>query len=212
MQRIRQELAAGASAKIQYRVRNKAGEYLWLEGTVTNLVEEPSIRGFVVNFHDITEHYEAEQALRASEQKFRAIWDNTQDAMLIVNDEMQYVEVNPAACALYGVTREELLTRSMSDFVTPEKKDTVRTSLQKLVKQGQRNGHFQMRNADHTLREIEYSARANILPGLHLSVMRDVTERNRAEEDLISQNQSTREAAPAIKMDFDRTNIWTKLL
>ncbi len=186
IQRQKQEVLnePGARRTMQFRTRHKDGSWRWVELTMTNLLSDPTVGSLVVNFRDITERHQAEQTMRESEQKFRAVWDNTLDAMLLVNDEMQYVDANPAACQLYGVTREELLTRAMTDFVTPEKRDSARISLQKLVKRGARKGHFQMTKADYTLHEIEYSAQANILPGLHLSAMRDVTERNRAEEAL----------------------------
>jgi PAS domain S-box-containing protein len=174
----------GARQTMQFRTQHKNGTWQWLEVTLTNLLEEPSVGAIVVNFRDITEHHQSELALRQSEEKFRAIWDNAMDAMLIVNDDMQYVDANPAACALYGVTREELVRHSMADFVTPEKRQEARRSLTKLIRLGERKGNFNLRRPDHSIHEIEYNARANFLPGLHLSMMRDVTERNRAEEAL----------------------------
>lgn len=182
----------GASRSLQFRTLHKDGAWRWLEVTMTNLLEQPDVAGIVVNFRDITERQASEKALRESEEKFRAIWDNALDGMLIVNDEMQYVDANPAACKLYGVTREELLAQTMADFVRPDNKDAARRSLQKLVAQGERTGHFQLRRSDHTLHEIEYNARANFLPGLHLSMMRDVTERHRAEESLRSSEEQYR--------------------
>jgi PAS domain S-box-containing protein len=174
----------GVRRTLQFRTKHKNGDWRWLEVTLTNLLDEPSVRAIVINFRDITEQQQQELALRQSEERFRAIWDNAMDGMLIVNDDMQYVDANPAACALYGVTREELIRRSMADFVTAEKRQEARRSLTKLIRLGERKGHFHLRRPDHSIREIEYNARANFLPGLHLSMMRDVTERNRAEEAL----------------------------
>ena len=182
----------GASRSLQFRTRHKDGAWRWLEVTMTNLLEQPDVEGVVLNFRDITERQASEKAVRESEEKFRAIWNNALDGMLIVNDDMQYVDANPAACKLYGVTREELLAQTMADFVKPDNKETARRSLQKLVEQGERTGHFQLLRSDHTLHEIEYNARANFLPGLHLSIMRDVTERHRAAESLRSSEEQYR--------------------
>ena len=182
----------GASRSLQFRTRHKNGTWRWLEVTMTNLLDQPDVASVVVNFRDITERQASEKAVRESEEKFRAIWDNALDGMLIVNDDMQYVDANPAACKLYGVTREELLAQTMADFVRPENKDAARRSLQKLIAQGERTGHFQLRRSDHTLHEIEYNARANFLPGMHLSMMRDVTERYRAAESLRSSEEQYR--------------------
>ena len=182
----------GKQITIEHRVRHKDGTWRWLESRATNLLDDPAVGAVVVNFHDITERYESEHAVRQSEEKFRAIWDSALDAMLIVNDEMQYVDANPAACKLFGVTRAQLLTQTMADYVRSGRKDSARLSLSKLVEQGERKGHFQMRHKDHTLREIEYNARAHFLPGLHLSIMRDVTEQHRATEALRASEEQYR--------------------
>ncbi len=51
---------------IQARVRHQDGNWRWLEGTGSNCLAHPSMRGIVVNFHDITEAKVAEAALRKS--------------------------------------------------------------------------------------------------------------------------------------------------
>ncbi|MBI1763177.1 MAG: PAS domain S-box protein [Acidobacteria bacterium] len=192
--RAREEVGQtpGASRSLQFRTQHKDGSWRWLEVTMTNLLQQPDVGSIIVNFRDITERRASEVAVRESEEKFRAIWDNALDGMLIVNDDMQYVDANPAACRLYGVTRAELLAQTMADFVKPDNKDVARRSLQKLVEQGERTGHFQLLRSDHTLHEIEYNARANFLPGLHLSMMRDVTERHRAAESLRTSEEQYR--------------------
>lgn len=182
----------GARRTLEFRARHKTGGWRRLEVTMTNLLADPSVGAVVVNFRDISERYESERALRESEEKFRAIWDGALDAMLIVNDDMQYVDANPAACALYGVSRDELIACSMADFVAPEKRTEARRSLSKLIRQGERSGHFHLVRSDHTIHQIEYSARANFLPGLHLSVMRDVTEKKRAEDALRASEEQYR--------------------
>ncbi len=186
VQEMRDQVAnhPGQTQMFEVQLRHQDGSWRWLELAATNMVEDPIIGAVVVNFHDITERKQAEDALRQREATFRAIWDHAMDAMLVVNDAMEYVDANPAACELYGVEREDILHRTMADFMPPEKRGSAELSLKKLVARGERKGQFQMLRPDHTIREIEYSARANFMPGFHISVMRDVTERTRAEDQL----------------------------
>src|SRR5919198_413375 len=52
----------GASVTAEYRYRHEDGSWLWLEGTGTNLLGDPGVRGLVANFRDITERKRAEGA------------------------------------------------------------------------------------------------------------------------------------------------------
>jgi signal transduction histidine kinase len=58
-----------------------------------------------------------------------------------------------------------------------------------LIERGKMEGEYQIRRKDGTAVEVEYRAVANILPGLHLSVMRDITERKRAEQQVRKMNE-----------------------
>ncbi len=58
---------SGIGVFFQTRQRHKDGSWRWLEGTATNLLNEPSVQAIVVNYRDITERKQAEEKLRESE-------------------------------------------------------------------------------------------------------------------------------------------------
>jgi PAS domain S-box-containing protein len=55
------------------RQRHRDGTWRWVEATSTNLTNEPAVRGYIVNFRDVTERTHAEQVLRRSEANFRIL-------------------------------------------------------------------------------------------------------------------------------------------
>ena len=113
--------------------------------------------------------------------ELQALFDEALDAMLIADDTGYYVDANPAACELMGVSREEILTRSIADFT---EQDVDFSQLwQWFLEQGRVRGEFRIRRPDGTVRETEYTAVANFVPHRHLSILRDVTERKRIEAD-----------------------------
>ena len=146
----------GVAFEHEYRILRADGTIRWVldlmdtvhDATGNALFEQ----GFIV---DVTER-------RESENLFRAVFDGAYEAMLISNDEGRYVDANPAACELFGRTRDELL--AMDAGAEAEYSEIVRP--------------------DGTVRETEFAARANVLPGMHISVLRDVTERKQLQADL----------------------------
>ena len=133
---------------------------------------------------DITERKQAEGDLRASEQRFRAVFDNALEAMMLFDNNDEYVDVNPAACALLGVPRADLMPRRFSSFVVPGMEGVFQQALSAFLAQGQLRGEFPIRREDGAIRELEFIATANCLPGQHLAIMRDITERKQAEQAL----------------------------
>ena len=59
----------GITIPAEFRFRDKAGSWRWLEATGTNLLTDPSVAGVVVNSRDVTERRSAAEALRESEQR-----------------------------------------------------------------------------------------------------------------------------------------------
>ena len=144
----------------------------------------PSDEGLAVYFRDVTERKRAREALHESEQQLRAVFDNVLDAILIANDDREYLDANPAACKLLGITRDELPGSRLEDFVSEAEREASRAAWREFLKRGRMEGEFRLLRPDGEIRIAEFKAKANFLPGRHLSVLRDVTERKRVEEAL----------------------------
>ena len=69
----------------------------------------PNGDGISVYFHEITARREAEQALRKSEQRFRNLFNQAGDSVMIVDGQLNIVAVNDQACARFGYPRTEFL-------------------------------------------------------------------------------------------------------
>jgi PAS domain S-box-containing protein len=63
----------GGSITVEARVRHKDGSWRWLEGTLRNLIEEPSVGAIVNNYRDITGRKQAEEQLRKNTEDLRAL-------------------------------------------------------------------------------------------------------------------------------------------
>lgn len=109
------------------------------------------------------------------------------DAMLIADDEGRYLDANPAACRLLGLPKAEIIGRTIADFCLPEM--AFEEVWQTFLQQGEMQGEFSLLRADGQQRDVEFSATANFLAHRHLSILRDVSDRKRAEAELQRLNQ-----------------------
>jgi two-component system cell cycle sensor histidine kinase/response regulator CckA len=166
-----------------YRCIRKGGEIVWMEDRFSVVRDD---EGRVVAFEgiarDVTAQKRAEEELRASETRFRTIFDNSLLPMIVFDDERRYVDVNPAACALVGLTRDEMLKLRIDDLSeSPEDAEQLMATLQA---EGQIGGIYRVKAPDGTVRDVEFQAKANIQPGQHLAMAYEVTERKQLEAQL----------------------------
>jgi PAS domain S-box-containing protein len=127
---------------------------------------------------------------------FEAVFAKAADAMVIADDEGTYVEVNDAAAALFGLPRQDLLGRTVHEFA--DQTFDVETAWDGFVSRDVDVGRFTLKRPDGETRILEYAATTDIVPGRHLSVLRDVTERTRRERELQVKDQALTEARVGI--------------
>jgi PAS domain S-box-containing protein len=119
----------------------------------------------------------AEAALLVRERQLRAVFENALDALCTLDDEGRLVEVNAAACRLHGRTRGDLIGREVFPMLALSRAAAA-AAFQHLRREGTLRGEFEIvpPGPGRSPRQVELSAVADILPGLHLGIMRDVTE------------------------------------
>ena len=106
----------GVPMSVELRMRHADGSWRDVEVTSTNLLSDPNARAVMLNTRDVAERKKAEEALRKSERRFRAIFEQCSDALLVHDDTGRMVDCNPEACRSLGYSREELLSLSVEDF------------------------------------------------------------------------------------------------
>jgi PAS domain S-box-containing protein len=133
---------------------------------------------------DITERKRAEEALRESEAKFRSLFDSSPDAVFLTIPDGTITAANPAARAMFGMTEEELCRVGRAGVVAPDE-----TRLAAAIEERARTGRFRAEltfvRKDGTRFDGEVSSViVGGIPARSFVVIRDITERKRAEEEL----------------------------
>jgi PAS domain S-box-containing protein len=147
----------------------------------------PSQDGVSVYYHDITETKRGEIKLAKSEEKYRTIIEQASDGIFIADKNSFIIDANNYGCSMLGYSKEDLLKMKFTELISPEniRKDPVRYD-----ELGSGNT---VRNERKLLRkdgsEILVDISAKILSdGRFQSIVRDITDRKKAEEYLQRSN------------------------
>jgi diguanylate cyclase (GGDEF)-like protein/PAS domain S-box-containing protein len=111
---------AGSSARQEIRTLSPSGEVRQLEVVCTNLLDDPSIHGIIINGKDVTERNEYVVRLQALEERFRVAFEENMAPMSFTDVNDRILDVNDAFCAMVGFTREELLGHDSTPFTYPD--------------------------------------------------------------------------------------------
>ncbi len=100
-----------------FRFKNKNNEWRWIETSLINLLDEPSIQGIVANSRDITERKNIEEALLVTKENYKILFENSPAPMFIFDFEtLQIIDCNQQTLLKYGYTKEEFLQLSIKDL------------------------------------------------------------------------------------------------
>ncbi len=172
-----------------FEIVTKAGERLVVELTTTAIHDKDGkLVGVQGIARDVTERRRAEEALKESEERFRAIFDNATDGILLADlEDRQFHTGNKRICRMLGYTLEELRTLGVAD-IHPEM-DLPR-ALEQFQRQSEREitvaEDSPVKRKDGSVFYADISAAPVTLGGTTymLGIFRDITERKRAEEAL----------------------------
>ncbi len=180
----------------------------WCTTSVTAWHKDGRPRMVVENSRDITDRKRAEAALRASEEKYRSIFENATEGIFQSTPQGLLLTVNPAFVKILGYDSEAELIETVTSirdqlYVEPERRD----EFQKLMKQQDmmvRNFETPFFRKDKSIIHISLSAHAvrdqqgNVR--YYEGILEDITQKRRAEDLKIGKD--TAEAATQAKSDF----------
>jgi PAS domain S-box-containing protein len=119
----------------------------------------------------------------------RAIFENALDGMLVLNSERQVLDANESALQLFEYTIEELKKLRWDDLIPAERRPDMEARWNRFLESGSKRGEMVVQRSNGRTRLVEYSWRAQVLPGRHLITLKDVTDHREAEESLRTLSQ-----------------------
>ncbi len=175
----------GTNFSIEYRIRTKSGNWIWLHNAFKNKTKvgnETIIEGYAT---DITARKEAELAQKISEERYRVIVETSYEGFWICDQNGKFIDVNPAFCQLVAYTREELLNMYISDIEAIESEEETKLHLAKVIELGKDRFETAHLRKDGSIVHVEIIT--SIIPSSngHLVVFaHDISERKNSEKAL----------------------------
>jgi PAS domain S-box-containing protein len=170
----------------EYNFRTRSGELRnWLfSAELIDIGGEPCLLS--VNT-DITERKQAEAALRESEEKYRAIFEQGADPIVIIEEEpMRIVDFNDKAHENLGYTREEFVKIELGKINAVGGTEKVRQNIEEIHKKGILVFEEKQLTKSGEIRDVLISSKSLNIGGrwLQMGIWHDITEQKRAEEKI----------------------------
>jgi PAS domain S-box-containing protein len=185
-----------------YKVRGlEAGA----DGYLTHPVEPPVL---IATVNAFLRARQAEDAMRASEARFKAVFENALNGIALLSDGMIYLDVNPAVCQTLDRERSEIIGKHISAFLPAECEDIVQAIDHGLTESGRWRGVMPVVRASGDATHLEWSVSIHSEPATRLAVTTDISERKAIEaerERLLASERTARgeaERANRLKDEF----------
>ncbi|MCJ7686427.1 MAG: PAS domain S-box protein, partial [Desulfobacteraceae bacterium] len=186
--RIQQAFDTGKTANFDFEIKRRDGEIFPTEHTVAQLRGEHGERiGILSVVRDVTEKKIAEKALRESEGKYRSLFEQSRDAIVITSQKGEFIDANPSALELLGYTQKEIMKINFQRlYLDPD--DGYRFQKEMMEKDSAHDFEAKLIKKDGGEIDCLLDVVLRLDPGGEIlgyqGIIRDVSERKQAEEAL----------------------------
>ena len=177
------------SQPITFRLVHRDGGWRWVEALGSNLLHDPDVEAILVNLRDVTQRVEAEQALRAGEERYRRVVEVSPEAVAIHQDGL-VTYINPAGLRLLGAAdAADIVGRPVADFLHPDSEGAARPPERAGSDDAPPLVEERLVGVDGRTIEVELAVVPTVWDGAPAVqvVARDITDRRHAEAQLAHQ-------------------------
>jgi len=176
---------------VRYRVKHANGSYMWHMSNASPILDDNgNVTSYMGIARDVTEVKKAEDDLRESNERFKALFNKANDAILLM-DESTFIDCNPKAEEIFNESKDEIIGKTPMDF-SPEFQPNGFLSKEMALEKINNafDGKFQYFEWEHHIQgkpvicEISISTVSVDDKKLLLCLLRDITERKNAEKQI----------------------------
>ncbi len=202
----------GESRSFHTYYKTKEGDIRYFDVWIGPVTKSGKVVALVSHGMDVTKRKKAEQEIKESEEKFRALFENTNDAIFILDKNSQFIEVNQTACERLGYSREELLKLAPESIIPPGYKIDIQGNIKTLEEKGELMIEAEIMTKDRNIFPVEISSRIFNFGGKNriISVARDITERKVVEQELKKSEHNFKERVKELTCLYGLSRLFEK--
>ena len=146
----------------------------------------------------------ANELLSNSDTRYRTLFAQSPDGILILDTEGHVIEFNEAAHRQLGYTKEEFAKLRLSDIDPFESSEEIQASIEQVLKDGEAEFEVKHMAKDGEIRDVHVITQTIVLSGhqLFYTVWRDITEQKKAEEELDSSRELIKNILDTVDVGF----------
>lgn len=135
---LKEALASGLASVDQieipeFRFKDAAGGWRWLEARGSNQMQNPAIKGLIVSTRDVTDKVYSRKQLQESELRFKALFEANPDLVALISKEGMVMDVNANVTSFLRKEKHEIVNHPLSDFLPLENLALSNNTRQKAI-------------------------------------------------------------------------------
>jgi PAS domain S-box-containing protein len=192
-----------------FRFVNNEGEMKWLAISAAPIIdEEGHTVSAIASLSDVTSRQFAAQDIQKSERRFRTLFEQVIDSIIIVDLNGQIVDVNQRTCDMLGYTRAEILKMNAFEIAANTDKNTIQTEWSSLTKGKVFTKEGYHRDRQGQIIPVELNIGLIDLEGKDqiLIISRDITERKQTQQKLLDERALLEQRVAERTVELQRLN------
>lgn len=176
-------LKTGEPFDLTFRMRMPLGYYKWIRMYAFPVNDKGKILGVRGICHDITYYKEAEELLRASDKKYRSLFEQASDAIIITDFQGNFLDANSSFCKMFDYSLDELLHMNISETIDSAELADHPILFERLAEGVHVFNERRMKTRDGSIREVEANVK-KVDESRIMAIIRDVTELRKAQKQI----------------------------
>ncbi len=201
-------MSPNSEKNIDVRMRNKNGEYIWIELKGKNMVDNKYVQGILVSLRDITSRKKAEEIISLSEQRFKGLVQSGSDMIWIINQMGELLYASPTVHTIMGINPDNKYGQNVFEQVHIEDSARVQSTFYQFLASGNKQilvPAYRYVNDDGRTFWVE-STITNLLndPSIKGIVLnsRDVTDRRKLTEELAANTERLKTSQKIARLGY----------